>query len=86
VHLKDESLKLYKRYLAYLEVMKTEEEDWGNDIDKLNETIVMLQAEQSYCQLHFYKNERAEASLNEAKNLCNLNIQFGGKLGKRTRF
>ena len=27
VHLKDESLKLYKRYLAYLEAVKDEEED-----------------------------------------------------------
>lgn len=86
VHLKDESLKLYKRYLAYLEVVKDEELDWGNDTSKLDETVTMLLAEQSYCQLHFFKYERAEASLNEAKQTCNLNIQFGGKMGKRTRF
>lgn len=86
VHLKDESLKLYKRYLAYLDVCKDEEEDFGNDTDALDKAIVMLNCEQSYCQLHFYKYEKAEESLNVAKKLCNLSIEFGGKLGKRTRY
>ena len=86
VHLKDESLKLYKRYLAYLEVVKDEELDWGNDTSKLDETLTMLLVELSYCQLHFYKYERAEESINEAKRISNFNIQFEGKLGKRTRF
>ena len=67
VHLKDESLKLYKRYMAYLEVVKDEELDWGNDTAKLDETITLLLSEQSYCQLHFFKQERAEASLTQAR-------------------
>ena len=86
VHLKDESLKLYKRYLAYLDVCKDEEEDFGNDTDALDKAIVMLNCEQSYCQLHFYKNDKAEESLNVAKKMCNLSIEFGGKLGRRTRY
>ena len=86
MHLKDESLKLYKRYLAYLEVVKDEELEEGNDTAKLDETVTLLLSEQSYCQLHFFKNERAEASLTEAKKIANLSIEFGGKLGKRTRF
>ena len=36
VHLKDESLKLYRRYIAFLEAIKDEEEDWGNDTMKLD--------------------------------------------------
>ncbi len=86
VHLKDESLKLYKRYLAYLEVCKFEEQDFGNDTDDLDRAMTLLHCEVSYCQQHFYKNEKAEASLTEAKKLCNLSIEFGGKLGRRTRY
>ena len=86
VHLKDESLKLYKRYIAFLEVVRDEEIDWGNDTRKLDETITLLHCEFSYCQLHFYQYEKAEASLDAAKKLCNLNVQFGGKLGRRTKF
>ena len=74
IHLKDESLKLYKRYMAFLEVTKDEEADWGNDTTKLDETLALLNCEFSYCLLHFFKSERAEASLNEAKKLTNLNI------------
>ena len=74
VHLKDESLKLYKRYIAYIEAVKDEEEDEGNDTNKLDETLTMLLAEQSYCQMHFFKYERAEESINEAKRISNLNI------------
>lgn len=86
VHLKDESLKLYKRYLAYLEAVKDEEEDQLNDTTKLDDTLTMLLSEISYCQMHFFKYERAEETINEAKRISNLNIQFEGKLGRRTRF
>ena len=86
VHLKDESLKLYKRYLAYLEVVRDELLDWGGDTTKLDKTTTLLLSEFSYCQLHFYKYEKAEESLSEAKKLANLKIEFSGKFGKRTRF
>ena len=86
VHLKDESLKLFKRYIAYLEVCKFEEQDFGNDTDDLDRVMTLLNCEISYCQQHFYKNEKAEASLTEAKKLSNLSIEFGGKLGRRTRY
>mmetsp|Transcript_10351 Transcript_10351/g.13995 ORF Transcript_10351/g.13995 Transcript_10351/m.13995 type:complete len:160 (+) Transcript_10351:662-1141(+) len=86
IHLKDESIKLYKRYLSYLEATKDEEFDFGNDTSKIEESMALLHCEYSYCLLHFFKSERAEASLNEARKLTNLNIEFGGKMGKRTRF
>ena len=54
--------------------MKDEEEDEGNDTNKLDETLTMLLAEQSYCQMHFFKYERAEESINEAKRISNFNI------------
>ena len=85
-HLKDESLKLYKRYLAYLDAVKDELEDEGDDTTKLDETVTVLLAEQSYCQLHFFKHEKAQESINQAKKLSDLNIEFAGKMGKRTRF
>ena len=44
-HLKDESLKLYKRYLAYLDAVKDELEDEGDDTTKLDETVTVLLAE-----------------------------------------
>ena len=86
LNLKDESLKLYKRYIAYLDVVKDEEAEFGNDTAKLDETMALLHSEYSYCQLYFYKYEGSEASINEAKKLCNLKIEFEGKMGKRTRF
>ena len=76
VHLKDESLKLYKRYLAYLEVVRDELLDWGGDTTKLDKTTTLLLSEFSYCQLHFYKYEKAEESLSEAKKLANLKIEL----------
>ena len=79
-------MKLFSRYLGYLDVLKEELEEEGDDTSKLESSITMILSEQSYCLLHFYKNEKAEASLTEATKMCKLNIQFGGKMGKRTRF
>jgi len=49
IHLKDESLKLYKRYLAYLEAVLNEEFDEGNETAKIEETMSLLHCELSYC-------------------------------------
>ena len=37
IHLKDESIKLYKRFLAYLEACKDEDFDFGNDTSKIED-------------------------------------------------
>ena len=63
-----------------------EELDEGNDTSQIESTLALIHCEYSFCLLHFFKNEKAEAALNEAKGLANLKIDFGGKLGKRTRF
>lgn len=76
----------FKKYLAYLEVVKDEELDEGNDTDKIDQTITLLNSEFSYCLLHFFKYEKAEACINEAKKLAQLNVEFAGKFGRRTRF
>jgi len=44
----------------------------------------MLLAEVSYCQLHFYKYDLSEQSVNEALRLYNLQMELTGALGKRT--
>lgn len=44
----------------------------------------MLLAETSYCQLHFYKYDKSENSVNEALHLFNLDMELTGALGKRT--
>lgn len=85
-NLKDESMKLYSRYLSYLDTLKEELEEEGDSTAKIESSITMILSEQSYCFLHFYKNEKAEACLTEATKLSKLNIQFSGKMGKRTRF
>ena len=53
--------------MAYLEACKDEEFDFGNDTDKIEDTMALIHCEYSYCLLHFFKSERAEASLNEAR-------------------
>lgn len=42
--------------------------------------------EQSFCQFHFFKTEKAEKSINEALKLQNLDIELSGRLGRRTKF
>ena len=48
--------------------------------------LSLLLVEQSYCQFHFYKYEKAESSLNEASKLQNLEFELTGKMGRRTKF
>ena len=72
VHLKDASLNLYQEYIALVRAQG------------FNESLGLLLAEFSYCQLHFYKYDQSEQSVAEAMQLFNLNIQLTGKLGKRT--
>ena len=55
IHLKDESIKLYKRFLAYLEACKDEEFDFGNETAKLEDTMALIHCEYSFCLMHFYK-------------------------------
>jgi len=52
----------------------------------LKDLLCRLLCEQSYCLLHFYKYEKAEACLKEAQELIDLKIEFQGKLGRRTRY
>ena len=79
ITLKDASLGLYKEYISKIRAAAETDES-------LKDTLCLLLAEQSYCFLHFYKYERAEAALKEAQEILNLNIELRGKLGKRTRF
>lgn len=46
----------------------------------------MLLAEQSYCQLHFYKYEEAETSVKEGMSILGLKMDLTGRLGKRTKY
>ena len=48
-NLKDVSLKLYKRLIAFLEAVRDEEMDWGNDTEKLEQTMVFIHCENMYC-------------------------------------
>ena len=48
--------------------------------------LSLLLVEQSYCQFHFYKHEKAKSSVQEALKLQNLNFELLGKLGRRTKF
>jgi hypothetical protein len=75
VHLKDESLSLYREYI--------EEVKGAPNSDA---TVQLLLAEVSYCYLHFYKYEDAEATVAEALRLGNLDLNLTGKLGKRTLY
>ena len=74
------------KFITIPEVFRDELLDWGGGTTKLDKTTTLLLSEFSYCQLHFYKYEKAEESLSEAKKLANLKIEFSGKFGKRTRF
>lgn len=53
VHLKDASLTLYKEYIAAVRERVTTD-------TRCREPLVLLLAEISYCQLHFYKYEQSE--------------------------
>ena len=77
--LKDASIGLYKEYVQQVRT-KTETDP------SLKDLLCRLLCEQSYCLLHFYKYEKAEACLKEAQELIDLKIEFSGKLGRRTRF
>ena len=75
------------KFITIPEVVRDELLDWGGGTTKLDKTTTLLISEFSYCQqLHFYKYEKDEESLSEAKKLANLKIKLGGKFWKRTRF
>ena len=78
VHLKDSSLNLFQDYIALVR----KQCDEGKT--ECQQPLVMLLAEVSYCQLHFYKYDLSEQSVNEALRLYNLQMELTGALGKRT--
>jgi hypothetical protein len=59
VHLKDASLNLYQEYINLVKNYHTE-------VEACIETVSLLLVEQAYCQLHFYKYEESEESVNQA--------------------
>jgi hypothetical protein len=79
-HLKDASLTLFDDYTALVRAYYTEH----NDDAGSREALALLLAEQSYCQLHFYKYEQSRESVDEAMKVWGLDVQLTGALGKRT--
>lgn len=65
LHLKDASLNHYKSLVENLQIRL--KDDASNDELKLKLSLLLI--EQSYCQFHFYKHDKAENSINEALKL-----------------
>lgn len=65
LHLKDSSLNHYKSLVENLQIRL--KDDASNDELKLKLSLLLI--EQSYCQFHFYKHDKAENSINEALKL-----------------
>ena len=82
LHLKDASLNHYKTLIENLQSKLKED----NSNDELKKKLSLLLIEQSYCQFHFYKHDKAENAINEALKLQNLDIELSGKLGRRTKW
>ena len=62
VHLKDASLEQYKWLVQHIRnELQSNPED-----SALKLKLSLLLVEQSYCQFHFYKHEKAEQSVQEA--------------------
>lgn len=65
LHLKDASLNHYKSLIENLQTnLKADPSS-----DELKQKLGLLLIEQSYCQFHFYKHDKAENSINEALKL-----------------
>jgi hypothetical protein len=80
VNLSDSSLGNYKEYIEHVNALE------NVDLQQKKETLCFLYSEQHYCQIHFYKYEDAEQSINKAKEIALLPLELTGRMGKRTKY
>ena len=70
----------YKEYIEHVNALENVEQE------QKKETLCFLYSEQHYCQIHFYKYEDAEQSINKAKQIALLPLELTGRMGKRTKY